>query len=1167
MKHKLLILLLCISALLHAQEPWDGTTSEPTLTGTIYSVGTAQELAWISKQSLTDDFEGYTIVLTADIDLGGAQDPKQSWPPIGNSAHPFKGEFDGDNHVIRNVYISGLLSSAGLFAETGEAANIHNLAIAQGQIFTNGVNDVGCFVGIHRGTIDHCFNMAQILADNGNRIGGLVGKNYGTIRYSYNTGLITKANTQVGGLVGYNTVNAVLEWCYNTGHCTGAGTIGALIGENEAPANLITNVYFDQQVTRTDALGHSVTALDNATFAVVKTMEMKEKFEEETTEWVCPENNAYPLLKCFENVTAAKLSTYGIRLDADNMPMERAEAVGTPKEGNKPRETFGLDHEGSGEWTSANDDVIHIKNSSTAETKRPCGNQEVLLTITWGNDIKQIYTYVRGYDTFDPGEVSGKKEACWNEADVKFSSLNNGKKPSGGKDDKQEDPTDYKYMVIRYTVTYEENGDTTRTLLDTIFVGGEKDYNSLILNTSETGEYAFKRYVHDYQCTPTWTESPGWAYLKVLNKFEAGSLYDKIDTIYGLPKDTVVLSEVDATGGGGEFTYGWSMNQTIVNYVTGETRQGTKQTTLFDENGDPIVTSTCPVHFTEPGEYVYERKVKEESCQNQYLPSTTPHTFVVFDSLRAGTIMHIEEKLCTPEVKDTVLEVAPATGGNGRYSYRWLCNGEVIPNSDTVAFNLGNVTLTDGQTYVFRRQVKDDTGLMDWTTSEDSVHFTIYAAYKAGSVRHVEDHQCYTHGGDLSLRLQANQKDAPQGDGDFIYCWLLFRGGEKTPFDTIRQDVASLDATVQLSSLAGLRLPGSLVVRRAVKNILCPTAWQVSSDSAVWHVGYEEVTNATVTPCAAELPYRDTYHFQDGRTQNYTLPDSASITFDDRTPDGCPLTHTITCYAFKRPEVEVQPVVSVCQTDTALLLNYTILEGLPNAYDVTFSAEAEAAGFVSRKGQTLPDGNEIYVPMPTHAALGKYSFSVVFYTASSSGTAGCIGEPQTLSFSLDLDGFVHRKWNDVVFVDNSDKNCEPNCDEDLTFIAYQWYKDGEPIPGATEQSYYEEGGLNGYYSVVMMASDSTIYRSCEYEMRPTALEDVEAPVRLYPVPVSSGASVQVEADEEGEIKMYNLQGICCSTFTLRSGRQAITAPSTPGIYLLRFVSTHKQIFTCKLIVL
>ena len=1200
-----LITFLLLSCALHAQTPWSGATSAITPNGNVYSVSTAEELAWIADQSHTTDFSGYTIRLTADIDLGGTLEPHKEWKPIGDAIHPFNGNFNGNNHVIRNLYISsGTFSSAGLFAETGANAEIHNLALAQGQIFINSVNDVGSFIGINRGKLHHCFNMAQILANNGDRIGGLVGTNDGEISYSYNTGIITKARDMVGGLVGYNTANAVMNWCYNTGYCKGDMTIGSLFGKNEAPADNLTNIYFDQQTTRMDACGTTTTAVDFSLFTVVKTTDMKLKFAVDSTmeEWIRPSKNAYSKLTCFGNLPAAQLSTYAILLDAQNMPIERADAVGTPKDSKAPRKYFNLDCEDNGiTWTSGNDEVIHI-NGTLAETQRPCGNQEVYLTITNGNDVKQIYTQVRGYETFDAGDLldSNIVVTCLGQPGVALYDYcaGNKPKPTGGKDDEQDNvEKSYQYRLIRYAVTLDENNtsiydpvegadllsdlhldvnnkyvlvpiDTTRSL-------SQGEYKKYTVITKTPGLFAYKRYVHDYQCTTTWTESPGCVFLRVLEGFDPGSLYEKVDTVYGLPADTVVLSQEDATGGEGKIHYGWEMRKREVNYFTDEViSEESFGSMVFapDPNTGrpvPVTTVTCPVHFTEPGEYIYTRSVNEETCSSDYRFSKNDHRIVVFDSLRAGSISHIEESLCSPDVTDTIMEIDTVSGGNGVYSYRWLCNGQVIDDCDSTILNLSNFPMTYGHTYVFRRQVKDNTGLMDWTTSKDSVVYTIYAAYKAGSVIADSKHECYGRKDELSLQMKVDQKEAPQGDGGFDYCWLLYRNGEKTPFDTLRYNHANLDTTVLLSSFRGLRLPISLVARRAVKNTLCPSTWQVSADSAMWSVGYNDVTNKTVTPCTADLPYRNTYKYQDGRTKEYALQDGESVTFDDVTKDGCSLTYTVTCKAYRRPTVEVQPIVSACQTDTALIFSYKVIEGKPNAYDVTFSDNAKAAGFVSVKGATIPESNEIHVPVPSPAAYGKYDCTILFYTATNNGTAGCVSEEQKLSFSLYMDGFVHRKWNDVVFVDNSDKNCEPNCDEDLTFTAYQWYKDGELIPGATGQSYYEAGGLNGYYQVLMTASDGTIYRSCEYEMRPVieALDDAQAPVRLYPIPVQSGAPINVNADEDGEIQMYNLQGACSSVVSVHEGRQAITAPAVPGMYLIRFVSENKQVFTRKMIVL
>ena len=51
--------------------PWSGDTQMPDFNGEIYTIQTAEELAWIASASRTDDFAGKTVRLAADLDLGG----------------------------------------------------------------------------------------------------------------------------------------------------------------------------------------------------------------------------------------------------------------------------------------------------------------------------------------------------------------------------------------------------------------------------------------------------------------------------------------------------------------------------------------------------------------------------------------------------------------------------------------------------------------------------------------------------------------------------------------------------------------------------------------------------------------------------------------------------------------------------------------------------------------------------------------------------------------------------------------------------------------------------------------------------------------------------------------------------------------------------------------
>ena len=85
----------------------DGTQGNP------FQIETAAQLAYFAKT--VNEGEAYLhkyIVLTADIDLANKE-----WTPIGNYSNPFKGNFNGDNHTVTGMQISGELDRVGLFGE------------------------------------------------------------------------------------------------------------------------------------------------------------------------------------------------------------------------------------------------------------------------------------------------------------------------------------------------------------------------------------------------------------------------------------------------------------------------------------------------------------------------------------------------------------------------------------------------------------------------------------------------------------------------------------------------------------------------------------------------------------------------------------------------------------------------------------------------------------------------------------------------------------------------------------------------------------------------------------------------------------------------------------------------------------------------------------------
>ena len=108
---------------------WDGTSAIWTQgSGTQadpYLIETAQNLAWISEMvnNGVTTYSGVWFKLTSDLNMHNI-----AWVPIGNSTtNCFCGKFDGDNHFIDSISVTGSYTYAGLFGVTGDGADILNV--------------------------------------------------------------------------------------------------------------------------------------------------------------------------------------------------------------------------------------------------------------------------------------------------------------------------------------------------------------------------------------------------------------------------------------------------------------------------------------------------------------------------------------------------------------------------------------------------------------------------------------------------------------------------------------------------------------------------------------------------------------------------------------------------------------------------------------------------------------------------------------------------------------------------------------------------------------------------------------------------------------------------------------------------------------------------------
>ncbi len=216
----------------------DGTIANP------YKIYTESDL-----RTITD--LGSHYILMNDISLSNA------WVPIGTQANSLRGSFDGNNHIISNLYITADVAS--LFYQTASTATIKNLHVKAsatktfaGQTYTAGI------VAVNKGIIDSCsFSGNLSNTTNSGYIGGIAAANYGKINRTFCIGNRTSATASsfIGGLAGYNY--GTINQAYSAGDISTSGATsygGGLIGFNEG---IVSNTNASGKVSATGATSYS----------------------------------------------------------------------------------------------------------------------------------------------------------------------------------------------------------------------------------------------------------------------------------------------------------------------------------------------------------------------------------------------------------------------------------------------------------------------------------------------------------------------------------------------------------------------------------------------------------------------------------------------------------------------------------------------------------------------------------------------------------------------------------------------------------------------------------------------------------------------------------------------------------------------------------------------
>ena len=173
-----LICMVSINAF--AVDTWDGTTVDTTwysVDATEYTIDSAADLAGLAQivngtadGIAQDSFSGKTVTLGDDIDLDGHE-----WMPIGREGSAFSGKFNGAEHVISNLSITGNNSDVGLFGFT-TFGEIYDFTVENASV--KGYLDVGVVAGTPYTTKYSNITVSGLIQVDGFAyVGGAFGKN------------------------------------------------------------------------------------------------------------------------------------------------------------------------------------------------------------------------------------------------------------------------------------------------------------------------------------------------------------------------------------------------------------------------------------------------------------------------------------------------------------------------------------------------------------------------------------------------------------------------------------------------------------------------------------------------------------------------------------------------------------------------------------------------------------------------------------------------------------------------------------------------------------------------------------------------------------------------------------------------------------------------------
>lgn len=285
--------------------------------------------------------------------------------------------------------------------------------------------------------------------------------------------------------------------------------------------------------------------------------------------------------------------------------------------------------------------------------------------------------------------------------------------------------------------------------------------------------------------------------------------------------------------------------------------------------------------------------------------------------------------------------------------------------------------------------------------------------------------------------------------------------------------------------------------------------------------------------------------------ENTDVPLTKNYQFKLRNSYDCDSTINIRLTIVPIIDVDVDSVSILCADEGLMTLGYEKRKGDFDSLVVEFDEHALKAGLENVTlvhdpyNNPVVEGETFVVPFPQTVAPDRYRALFRFYQHPVCGEQQVFARPVEIQYASSI---IEQKWNDVLVLLNKEYNGGFN------FIAYQWFKNGLPIEGATEPFLHEPLDFTAEYNVLLMREDSVTQFSCSM----TPVDRSSRQITPFPTYAHSLSKVRVRLGDDATLRCYSALGTLVSTTRLKSGESFYTMPSAVGAYIVQIIHDNGE---------